>query len=213
MKIRLTRRLKSEPLIWMALVVSLGAVARHRGSQETRQHRLDPRRRPGMGRRGLQRAEGVEYAAPGQARGAGDRLRSLVHRRRRVPPARAALLTGKFTIHDGVSRNNDDLPCAETTIAEALKSHGYTTALFGKWHHGKPRGRKILRSSDGSRLRRVLRIHRCDTCVGARCCLPSPAPRQASSGTMPTRRAAARPYRRCRCEARPSPRRAGLLRR
>ncbi len=54
-------------------------------------------------------------------------------------PSRAALLTGKYTIHNGVSRNDDDLPTAEVTIAEALKAHGYKTALFGKWHHGKPR--------------------------------------------------------------------------
>ena len=54
-------------------------------------------------------------------------------------PSRAALLTGKDTIHDGVSRNNDDLPSSEVTLAEALKANGYATALFGKWHHGKPR--------------------------------------------------------------------------
>lgn len=54
-------------------------------------------------------------------------------------PSRAALLTGKFTIHDGVSRNDEDLPADEVTLAEALKSRGYATALFGKWHHGKPR--------------------------------------------------------------------------
>ncbi len=54
-------------------------------------------------------------------------------------PSRAAMLTGKYTIHNGVSRNNDDLPSSEVTIAEALKREGYTTALFGKWHHGKPR--------------------------------------------------------------------------
>jgi arylsulfatase A len=54
-------------------------------------------------------------------------------------PSRAALMTGKATIHDGVSRNNDDLPRGETTIAEALKAKGYATGLFGKWHHGKPR--------------------------------------------------------------------------
>jgi arylsulfatase A len=55
-------------------------------------------------------------------------------------PSRGALLTGKYTIHDGVSRNNDDLPASEVTIAEALKARGYATALFGKWHHGAPRG-------------------------------------------------------------------------
>ncbi|HEY2157636.1 MAG TPA: sulfatase-like hydrolase/transferase [Isosphaeraceae bacterium] len=54
-------------------------------------------------------------------------------------PSRAALMTGKYTIHDGVSRNNDDLPASEVTIAEALKARGYATAIFGKWHHGAPR--------------------------------------------------------------------------
>ena len=54
-------------------------------------------------------------------------------------PSRAALLTGKATIHNGVTRNDDDLPAREVTIAEALKARGYATALFGKWHHGKAR--------------------------------------------------------------------------
>ncbi len=48
-------------------------------------------------------------------------------------------MTGKYTIHSGASRNDDDLPTQEVTIAEALKPLGYATALFGKWHHGKPR--------------------------------------------------------------------------
>lgn len=55
-------------------------------------------------------------------------------------PSRAVLLTGRYTIHNGVSRNDADLPAAETTLAEALKARGYATALFGKWHHGRPRG-------------------------------------------------------------------------
>jgi arylsulfatase A-like enzyme len=54
-------------------------------------------------------------------------------------PSRAAMLTGKATIHCGVTRNTDDLPAEEVTIAEALKARGYATALFGKWHHGAPR--------------------------------------------------------------------------
>lgn len=55
-------------------------------------------------------------------------------------PSRAVLLTGRYTIHNGVSRNDADLPAGETTLAEALKARGYATALFGKWHHGRPRG-------------------------------------------------------------------------
>ena len=54
-------------------------------------------------------------------------------------PSRAVLMTGKYTIHNGVTANNDDLPSEETTVAESLKQLGYTTALFGKWHHGRTR--------------------------------------------------------------------------
>jgi arylsulfatase A len=54
-------------------------------------------------------------------------------------PSRASFLTGKSTIHSGVRRNDDDLPDEEVTIAEALQPLGYRTALFGKWHHGRPR--------------------------------------------------------------------------
>jgi arylsulfatase A-like enzyme len=57
-------------------------------------------------------------------------------------PSRAAFLTGKYTIHSGVRRNEEDLPLNEVTIAEALKPKGYATALFGKWHHGKPRAER-----------------------------------------------------------------------
>src|SRR5688500_17717071 len=54
-------------------------------------------------------------------------------------PSRAALMTGKYPIHCGVSANNQDLPASEVTVAEALKSRGYATGMFGKWHHGRPR--------------------------------------------------------------------------
>ncbi len=54
-------------------------------------------------------------------------------------PSRSALLTGKYTIHTGVRRNDQDLPSEEVTIAEALKPCGYKSGLFGKWQHGKPR--------------------------------------------------------------------------
>ena len=55
-------------------------------------------------------------------------------------PSRAALMTGRYPIHNGVTGNSSlDLPAEEVTIAEALKSAGYATALFGKWHSGPPR--------------------------------------------------------------------------
>jgi arylsulfatase A-like enzyme len=54
-------------------------------------------------------------------------------------PSRAALMTGRYPIHCGVSANNQDLPTSETTLAQAMKSRGYATGIFGKWHHGRPR--------------------------------------------------------------------------
>lgn len=55
-------------------------------------------------------------------------------------PSRGALLTGKYTIHTGVTGNGSyDLPSTEVTIAEALKSRGYATGAFGKWHAGAAR--------------------------------------------------------------------------
>ena len=54
-------------------------------------------------------------------------------------PSRAVLMTGKYTIHNGVTANNDDLPADETTLPEALKPLGYSSALIGKWHHGRTR--------------------------------------------------------------------------
>ncbi len=54
-------------------------------------------------------------------------------------PSRAVLMTGKYTIHNGVSGNSSDLPAEETTVAEVLRDNGYRTALFGKWHAGRSR--------------------------------------------------------------------------
>ncbi len=51
-------------------------------------------------------------------------------------PSRAALMTGKYGIHNTVRNNSTDLPTGEVTIAEALKPRGYATALIGKWHRG-----------------------------------------------------------------------------
>ena len=69
-------------------------------------------------------------------------------------PTRASILTGKYpatlNLTDWLPGRkefpfqrflnvdiNQHLPFEETTIAEALKEHGYSTAIFGKWHLGE----------------------------------------------------------------------------
>jgi Sulfatase len=49
--------------------------------------------------------------------------------------SRAALLTGRYAVRTGAVQNSG-ITQWEVTIAEALKSAGYSTALFGKWHLG-----------------------------------------------------------------------------
>ena len=57
-------------------------------------------------------------------------------------PSRAALLTGRTPMRAGVAnilggkRGTPGLPADEKTLATLLKPHGYSTALFGKWHLG-----------------------------------------------------------------------------
>ena len=57
-------------------------------------------------------------------------------------PSRAALLTGRCPHRAGVPGNvssqagHAGMPTEQLTIAEVLKSAGYRTALFGKWHLG-----------------------------------------------------------------------------
>lgn len=63
-------------------------------------------------------------------------------------PARAALMTGRHPQRGGVnhwtqgdmnSAKGINMALEEVTLAEALKSGGYRTALFGKWHLGAHR--------------------------------------------------------------------------
>ena len=59
-------------------------------------------------------------------------------------PSRAALLTGRLPIRNGMAgseqrrviyaKDTGGLPAEEITIAKALKSRGYATACIGKWH-------------------------------------------------------------------------------
>lgn len=59
-------------------------------------------------------------------------------------PSRAALLTGKLPVRNGMTGGSavlfpysaGGLPQTEITIAEVLKQKGYSTACIGKWHLG-----------------------------------------------------------------------------
>lgn len=69
-------------------------------------------------------------------------------------PSRASILTGKYPARLGLTdwlqgrgdrafqrlqavKTEPALPLDETTIAEALRGHGYRTGMFGKWHLGE----------------------------------------------------------------------------
>ena len=62
-------------------------------------------------------------------------------------PSRGTILTGRYPFRHSVVRNpapdagqsNFGLPQSELTIAELLKSVGYATAAYGKWHLGHKR--------------------------------------------------------------------------
>ena len=55
-------------------------------------------------------------------------------------PTRAALMTGRYPLRTGaasVTRGLETVRPEEVTIAEVLKSAGYATGCFGKWHIGE----------------------------------------------------------------------------
>ena len=49
-------------------------------------------------------------------------------------PARAAVLTGKYSHKNGVTRLNQLFDGSQQTFPKLLQKAGYNTALFGKWH-------------------------------------------------------------------------------
>jgi arylsulfatase A-like enzyme len=54
-------------------------------------------------------------------------------------PTRSALMTGRHEFRNGVThtiQERERLTLAATTVAQVLKSAGYTTGIFGKWHLG-----------------------------------------------------------------------------
>lgn len=55
-------------------------------------------------------------------------------------PSRAGLMTGRYQQRFGFECNPDDnytgIDLRESTIADAMKQAGYSTAAFGKWHLG-----------------------------------------------------------------------------
>lgn len=53
-------------------------------------------------------------------------------------PYRAALLTGKYPLSNGMVINDVRLPVTETSIAHVLREAGYATGYFGKWHLDGP---------------------------------------------------------------------------
>ncbi|MBI1314298.1 sulfatase-like hydrolase/transferase [bacterium] len=54
-------------------------------------------------------------------------------------PTRASVMTGRHPNRMGVFKWGYPMRPQETTLAEVLKSAGYTTAHFGKWHLGSVR--------------------------------------------------------------------------
>lgn len=54
-------------------------------------------------------------------------------------PSRSALMTGRHEFKNGVTHTvleRERMSLKSTTIAQVLKSAGYTTGIFGKWHLG-----------------------------------------------------------------------------
>ncbi len=99
------------------------------------------------------------YETPNIDRLAGQGMRlSRFHQCQNCAPTRAALMSGQYGPRTGVYTvggidrfdwsarplrpvdNVEQLPLDKITMAQALKSAGYATAMFGKWHLGEGGG-------------------------------------------------------------------------
>jgi arylsulfatase len=52
--------------------------------------------------------------------------------------SRIAILTGRYAVRTGEGAAGNGMTLWEETMAERLKTAGYATALYGKWHVGGP---------------------------------------------------------------------------
>lgn len=57
-------------------------------------------------------------------------------------PGRAAFLTGQYNHVNGIINNNKPFPTDAVTHATLLRTAGYSTAYFGKWHMGEQKGQR-----------------------------------------------------------------------
>jgi len=56
-------------------------------------------------------------------------------------PSRASFLSGQYNHVNGVVNNHTPFPLNNVVSSALLKQAGYTTAYFGKWHHGNQKER------------------------------------------------------------------------
>ena len=114
------------------------------GASGASEHRPDVPRQPrlGRGRRVRQRARADLTPRIDKLAAEGIRLNNF-NVEFSCTVSRAALMTGRYAIRSGATQPGG-ITLWEVTIAEALKSVGYATALFGKWHLGgdRPEGRR-----------------------------------------------------------------------
>lgn len=61
-------------------------------------------------------------------------------------PARASLMTGRYTIGHGVTNNHITLPKNEKTMGQFFADNGYVNGFFGKTHFGVPDDRDLCKN-------------------------------------------------------------------